>query len=133
MAIGGGVGKLVGREVGENLASSKPAKADLEAVLIEAFRETADKVNAGLPTMVDEETRVDKATVGPGPRMVYHNTFVGYRSDEIDEDWIKTSLKAHVQGNVCASAGMKPSLQYGAIYTYAYYGTDGVKIGDFLT
>lgn len=131
MAIGGGVGKLVGKGVGDSLTSSTPTQAELEAVLIEAFRETAETVNAGLPTMVDEETRLDKATVGPGPRMVYHNTFVGYKSDEIDRDWVHTSLRTHVKGNVCASSDMKPSLQYGAIYTYAYYGSEGGKIGDF--
>lgn len=131
MSIGGGVGKLVGREVGNALTSSKPTQADVEAVIIEAFRETAETVNAGLPTMLDEEIRLDKATVGPGPRMVYHNTFVGYKSSEIDREWVSTSVKKHVQGNVCASSDMKPSLQQGAVYTYAYYGSDGGKIGDF--
>lgn len=132
MMIGGGLGKLIGPEVAKSISgSSKVSQKNLESVLIEGFQVGAKKANIGLPMMIDDETRLDQATVGPGPRMVYHNTFVNYRSNEVDEEWVQTSLRIHVQTNVCANADMKSSLQYGGIYVYAYYGNDGQKIGDF--
>jgi hypothetical protein len=131
MAGSGAVGKLAGKAVGNSVTSSKPTQTDVEAVLIKAFRQTADQMNAELPEMLDDETRFDKVTVGPGPRVVYHHTLIRYRSDELSKNWVDSSLKAHVQAKVCTSADMKPSLQYGAIYTHAYYGRDGAKIGDF--
>ena len=54
---------------------SRPSQQEVETVIIESFTTTANQINQKLPMMVDQDTRVDKVTVGPGPRIIYHHTF----------------------------------------------------------
>ena len=109
----------------------KPSQQEVEAKLVEGFTKAANQCNQRLPMMVDQDTRLDKATVGPGPRAVYHYTFPKYTSRDIDANWLQTNLRPEVMRKVCASADMKKSLQYGGIYVYAYSGSDGVEITRF--
>lgn len=127
--IAASVGGQIGKEVGK--AAMKPSQQEVEAKLVEGFTKAANQYNQRLPMMVDQDTRLDKATVGPGPRAVYHHTFPKYTSRDIDANWLQTNLRPEVMRKVCASADMKKSLQYGGIYVYAYSGSDGVEITRF--
>lgn len=128
MAIGGQLGKEVGKAT---FSPSKPSPQEIEAKLIEGFQIAAKEFNEKCPIMLDEETRLDKATVGPGPRAVYHHTFPKYNSNEIDPSIIRSDLRAEVMQKVCSNEKMKKSLQYGGIYVYSYYGKDAVEIARF--
>lgn len=128
MATGGQIGKEVGKAA---FTPSKPSQKEIEAKLIEGFEKVAKQVNAGTPTMVDEDTRMDKATVGPGVRITYHYTFPKYSSIDVDSEWIISNLRPVVKSKVCASKEMKPSLQYGGVYSFSYSGSDGVRIAKF--
>jgi hypothetical protein len=128
MAIGGQIGKEVGKTA---FTPSKPSQKEIDAVLIEGFEKAAKQVNATTPTMIDEDTRMDKATVGPGARVTYHYTFPKYSSRDVDSEWIISNLRPVVKSNVCASEEMKPSLQYGGVYSFSYSGSDGVHIASF--
>lgn len=123
------IGGQIGKEVGK--AAIKPSQQEVEAKLVEGFTKAANQYNQRLPMMVDQDTRLDKATVGPGPRAVYHHTFLKYTSRDIDANWLQTNLRPEVMRKVCASADMKKSLQYGGIYVYAYSGSDGIEITRF--
>lgn len=127
--IAASVGGQIGKEVGK--AAMKPSQQEVEAKLVEGFTKAANQYNQRLPMMVDQDTRLDKVTVGPGPRAVYHYTFPKYTSRDIDANWLQTNLRPEVMRKVCASADMKKSLQYGGIYVYAYSGSDGVEITRF--
>ena len=124
--IGGGIGKLVGKA-----ASTTDSPQQIEAKLIEGFTMAATSVNQKLPMMVDQNTRLDKMTVGPGPRAVYHYTFPTYTSIDIDANLLQTNLKPEVTRKVCASDDMKKSIQYGGIYVFEYSGNDGIQITSF--
>ena len=127
-----GIGGQVGKEVGKAaFIPSKPSQKEIEAKLIEGFEKGAKQVNATAPTMVDEDTRMDKATVGPGARVTYHYTFPKYSSRDVDSGWIISNLRPVVKSNVCVSKDMKPSLQYGGVYSFSYSGSDGVHIASF--
>ena len=128
MAISGQIGRETGKSV---FAPSKPSPQVLEAKLIEGFATAANEINQKCPMMIDEETRLDKATVGPGARAVYHHTFPKYKSNEIDADLIRTNLRAEVRRKVCSNESMKKSLQYRGIYVYSYYGKDAIEIARF--
>ena len=127
--IAASIGGLIGKEAGK--AAMKPSSQEVETILVEGFTKAANQYNQRLPMMVDQDTRLDKATVGPGPRAVYHHTFPKYTSRDIDANWLQTNLRSEVMRKVCASADMKKSLQYGGIYVYAYSGSDGVEITRF--
>ncbi len=104
-SIGGQIGKEVGK------VAMKPSTQEVEAKLTEGFEQAANQYNQKLPMMVDQDTRLDKATVGPGPRIVYHHTFPKYSSRDIDANWLQTNLRPEVSRKVCSSADMKKSLR----------------------
>ncbi|PPI79531.1 hypothetical protein DXI23_04595 [Marinobacter flavimaris] len=104
---------------------------DIEKGLIDGFKQAADEINQSTPTMVDSETRLDKATVGPGAVLTYHYTFPNYSSDELDSVWIKSELRQSVTSNVCKNEIMKPALEYGGKYVYSYSGSDQIVIESF--
>ena len=127
-----GIAGQIGRETGKAVFSpSKPSKEEIEAKLIEGFTTAVNQINQKLPMMIDEETRLDRATVGRGARIVYYNTFPKYTSRDIDANWLQTNLRPEVMRNVCDNKDMRKSLQYGGIYVYSYSGRDGVEITRF--
>ena len=126
--IGKVVGGVIGKEVGKSFSPSKPSQQEVESGLIDGFTTAANQFNQKLPMMMDADTWLDKATVGPGPRAVYHHTFPKYTSRDIDANWLHTNLKPEIMRKVCSSNDMKKSLQFGGIYVYAYSGSDGVEI-----
>jgi hypothetical protein len=126
--IGGNIGKIIGKAA---FAPSKPNEQQVEKKLIEGLTIAANQLNQQLPMMVDEYTRLDRATVGPGASSVYHYTFPKITSKEIDSNWLHTNLRPAITMKVCSSKEMEMSLRYGAIYVYSYSGSDGIEITRF--
>jgi hypothetical protein len=81
--------------------------------------------------MVDKDTRMDRAAVGPGSRLTYFYSLPNYSSQDIEPRWLHENLKPLVKKGVCASKEMKSTLQYGATYVYAYSGNNGAEIARF--
>ena len=126
--IGGGIGKMAGKALVE---PTKSTPKQVEQSVVEGFEMAAKELNQNTPTMIDEETRIDNVSVGPGARLTYHYTFPGYTSQDIDSSWILTNLRTEVKNKVCNSKEMKLSLQYGGIYIFSYSGNDGNIIASF--
>ncbi len=127
-AIGGGIGKQVGKAA---FSPEKPTPQQVQGALAEGLEKAARQINARGSIMVDKDTRMDGASVGPGARLTYHYTFPGYSSRDIDAAWLKTNLQPTVRRSVCTNKDMAPSLKYGATYVYSYSGNDGAKIASF--
>lgn len=109
----------------------KTNQQEVDDTLIESFKKAAEQINATTPIMVDDDTRMDQATVGPGALVTYHYTFPNYSSRDITPIWITDTLRSVVKNNVCGSKEMKPSLQYGGAYAFSYSGSDGIAIASF--
>jgi hypothetical protein len=86
-----------------------PTQKDVDKKLIEGFKKAAKEVNRTAPIMVDESTRLDKVTVGPGAIATYHYTFPKHSSKDIDSNFLKANLRPVIIKNVCANKKMKPS------------------------
>lgn len=130
--VAAGIGSQIGRDVGKTVLSpQKLSQDEIEVKLMESFATAARQYNQRLPMMLDDNTRLDRATVGPGPRVVYHHTFPKYTSRDIDSSWLHRNLRPDVVRKVCASGDMKQSLQYGGIYVYSYSGNDGIEVASF--
>jgi len=127
-AIAGGIGKEVGKHM---FTPDSPTADGIEKGLVQGFNKAAEQLNKDAPTMIDEETRMNKATVGPGAMLTYHYTFPNYSSDEVQSEWIRSDLRESVTSQVCNSKEMKPALQYGGTYKYSYSGNDQRVIGAF--
>jgi hypothetical protein len=105
--------------------------SEVESRLTESFELAAEQINSLVPKMIDNDTRLDKATVGPGPRLTYHYTLPNRKSGEVDADLMQSILKSDIAAKVCSNEEMKNALQYGGIYSYSYSGNDNVSILTF--
>jgi hypothetical protein len=121
LAIGG----LIGKELGKTAYSpSKPTALEREAGLVEV----ANRKNQELPIMLDEETRLNKITVGPGLRMVYHITALKYRWQDVDVNLAQKNFRRNTAKSLCANPDTEKAIQDGVIFVYVYSGFDGVEI-----
>lgn len=125
------IGAVVGRQFAGKWFASKPSAQEVEARLMEGFNKAANEFKQKLPMMLDQDTRLDKVSVGPGARIVYQHTLPNYTSQQIDANWLVTNLRPDVVSKVCTSADMKQSLQYGGVFVYSYFGSDAVEISQF--
>lgn len=126
--IGGGIGKMIGKAA---MTPAIPSPEQIEEKLIEGFTTAARQYNTKLPMMVDNDTRLDSVTVGPGPRVNYHYTFPNYTSKDIEPNWLRENLLPEVKNKVCASKDMRLSLELGGIYVFSYAGSDGIGMDKF--
>lgn len=124
VAIAIGIGKYPGKSPVE---SNRVTPQEIEKELIQGLGNGAKQLKT--PMMVDEDTRLEKVTVGPGPRVTYHYTIVKHPSQKIDPSILRRNLYPEIRNKVCTGDKMKVSLQYGATYTYSYSGNDGVHVG----
>lgn len=130
--IAGAIGSGIGKEFAKGFFSSvEPSEAEIRETLAEGFRQAANQINENAPIMVDEETRMDKATVGPGAVFTYHYTFPNYSADQLDKGFILNDLRKNVTANVCNSKEMEGSLKLGGRYVYSYSGANGIHIAEF--
>lgn len=129
--IAGGIGiKFVNNNETSTSASAKPKLEQIQQKVTEGFNVAAEQINQSAPTMVDEETRLDKASVGPGALLTYHYTLPNFALSDVDTNFIDTVF-AHAKDFVCTSKEMKPAMQYGGAYAYSYSSNDGVHLGEF--
>ena len=128
MSIGGMFGKIAGRSA---FTSTTPSAEQYEAELMRGFIDAAQKINKQGATIVNDETLMDGATVGPGLRITYHYILRKYTSQNVDPSAVQTNIRTEVTQRMCSNKEMKLSLQYGAIYGYIYAGTDNVEIARF--
>lgn len=112
-------------------ATAQLSGQDNSAMLFVGFDEAARKINKAAPYMLDEETRVDGATAGPGGLLTYHYTLLRYSSNDLNAELINKYLYPGVKKPLCASSEMKSTLQYGGKFAFSYSGNDGIHIASF--
>ena len=113
-----------------NTYQTQKAISDQEAELkITGELEKAAKVlNKNTPRMVDEDTRMDASTVGPGFRVNINYTLPKHSAGEIDADQIVQIMRPTLKNYACSKKNMKLLLQYGADFVYLYHDKDGMLI-----
>ena len=126
--LAAGAGKFGRKITREFLSPKKLTSEQIEGALIAGLEKGLKEYRGKLPMMLDKDTRLDKATIKPGPRVEYHHTFVNYTSEDIDPKVLLSSLKPAVTERICNSKKTKSSLQYGATFIYSYSGKDKIKI-----
>ncbi len=127
--IVGAVGNIIGKKASNAMLEPPPLPnlQEIDAKLIEGFTQASNQFNQQLPMMVDQDTRLDKTTVEPGPRLVYHYTFPKYTLKNVDINALQKDLRMEIEQKVCTNADMKKSIQYGGIFVYAYSNGNGVE------
>jgi hypothetical protein len=100
-----------------------------EKILMSAFEKEARKMNAKLPKLIDNETRMEKMIVGPGKKVTYVYTLVVRSSSEMDANAFYNDLRPYFINNIC-KGDMKDALKMGVTFIYSYYGNDNGHIAD---
>jgi hypothetical protein len=119
----------IGDRVGQVLAQpSDPQKQDIEQNLIDGLENAAKILNKNTPRMIDKETSMGPATIGPGLRVNINYTLPNYSSSEFTSSQIIQHIRPTLKNYACSKPNMKVILQYGASIVYSYYGNDGILI-----
>jgi hypothetical protein len=93
------------------------------------LRKVAADLNKESPKMIDEITRLEKATAGPGNLLTVDVTITSLKADEIDREIWAAQVRPNLKAGIVASPLAK-SLRTGSTITYRYSGSDGVKIDE---
>lgn len=120
-----GIGKVIGN-VAEKAAIESSNK-EKEAAMIKVLQKFADDTNPNLPVMVDEITQMDQITVGPGLRIVYHQSLPKYAVNDLDQNSLET-YHTTVVNNICSKEESKKLLQKNGIYEYVVNDRNGLEI-----
>ncbi|WP_448670455.1 hypothetical protein [Pseudoxanthomonas mexicana] len=119
MLVAMAFGKVAGRAAVDAIY-----EPDLDKVLVE----TASKMNATLPMMVDKETRLDTTLGGPGKEFTYFYTLPAYASKDLDPAAVQRAIEPLVRSSVCGNQDMKSMFKVGVTARYIYRANDNVEV-----
>jgi len=90
------------------------------------------EINATVPKMVDEATRLDSASAGPGRRLTYNLTLISMKAQDIDRVAWKQNVAPTIRTNMAQTKGMHTLLAAGVTVASRYYSSDGVLIDEII-
>src|SRR5262245_21791592 len=103
-----------------------------DSQLESSLRETAKQINGRLPMMVDEVTRWESATHGPGRRWTYNYTLISMSSTDVTGQQIQDALGEKIRTSVCTTREMQVFVKNKVQVVYHYAGKDGADIGEIV-
>ena len=86
----------------------------------ELLYKTADKMNQSLPTMIDDETRGDSASVKGKEILLFHYTLINYEKEDLDTESIKKQFKPILLYNLKQSNELIPLKKNKITFGYTY-------------
>ena len=126
------VGTTVGTVLFDDFfRTHRPSAREAEEQMIKGFKAASDLNNKKGPTMIAQDTRLDRSEVGPGARLTYFYTLPNHSSLDVDASKFQEATALNTIKTVCSRNEMRPLLKLGAIYGYSYFGKDGKKIASF--
>ena len=124
-----GIGKNVGKLAVQSSALTAENK---EPDLIDELRKAANELNKNTPRMIDADTRMDPATIGPGLRININYTLPKHAAGEIDADQLVQYVRPTLENYACNKKNMKILMQWGAVIAYSYHAKDQTLITSIL-
>lgn len=88
---------------------------------------SARMLNRHLPVMVDQDTRLDKAS-SEGNTLIYHYALVNYMSSELDPTSLEQNLTPMLAQQTCSMPNLRPIVDQGGSISYRYSGNDHKQI-----
>ncbi|HTX05815.1 MAG TPA: RDD family protein [Steroidobacteraceae bacterium] len=120
----------LGLHAQHNRSKYTPTSAS-SPILQQELTQAANGVNASSPRMIDQITRIDGASVGPGPLFTYEYTLTNMSLRRLSPGTLATlqqRLSAHVRQAVCRAGALAPILRAGATVRFRYRDRDGREL-----
>jgi hypothetical protein len=86
---------------------------------------TAKEFNRRCPFLVDEETRADSISAGPGSELTYHFTLIKRSITELDLNKLRESIRPNILANIRTNMEMKQLKDLNVSFVYAYVDKGG--------
>ena len=131
LLVATGVGVRISKHGAYTSARHQPSAQEAAHAMFVGFTHAAEQINAGGPKMVDADTRLDRASAGPGAQLTYHYTFTTFNASDIDREYLLRTFRPRIVQSVCHDASMLASMTFGATYWYSYTSSDGLPVLDF--
>lgn len=125
------VGVRISKQSNYSSAHHKPTAQETAHSIFVGFTQAAEQINSRSPQMVDADTRLDRASAGPGAQLTYHYTFTSFKAVDIDREYLLRTYRPRIVQSVCNDAAMVTSMNLGATYFYLYNSSDGLPVLDF--
>jgi hypothetical protein len=98
-----------------------------------ALAQASNELNKTVPLMVDEETRLDGTTAGPGKVLLYRYTLVNVVKDtSLDTKTLENAIRPIIVNQYKTSAGFKTFREAGVSMRYQYSDKNGVFITELV-
>ncbi|HPB69062.1 MAG TPA: hypothetical protein PLT76_03110 [Candidatus Omnitrophota bacterium] len=91
-----------------------------------------NELNAQLPKMLDDDTRLERIEGGPGKKLVYICTMVNYSSQDISKELFDKEVAPYVKQGLQTDRTLYPLFRKGITIVYRYFGSDGVYISEVV-
>lgn len=78
------------------------------------------ELNTEMPLTVDQYSRVERVTTGPGKKITYFVKFIDLDADTANVNEIRKELTPQVRLNICTSPDMENFRTYNVIISYEY-------------
>jgi hypothetical protein len=117
------VASFYAMDFGEKHLKIKQAKENLDVELAVA----ANKINSEAPKIINDVTRMDGASYGPGAVFKYRLTFYNHRSDQITKSDFSSMWDAAQLKRTCET--MSKVIDRDVQVIYEYRGIDGKAVG----
>ena len=88
----------------------------------------ARELRKQVPIQIDEITTLQSVIV-LGKRVMYNNR-IAMKTSDLDTDYFIEGMKKNLRYNICQHKVTVSFLDKGAIFMYAYFGSDGLLIGE---
>lgn len=94
-----------------------------EPTVYEQLQYTANTLNASMPQMIDEETRLDSTYAEP-TGFGYKYTMINYSAADLDLDKFTQVMVDQITPTVCTNPDMEYFREHNLLVTYNYVGKD---------
>ena len=82
---------------------------------------TADMMNSSLPLMLDQDTRWDSSSAGPGKMLNYNYTLVNYSAAQINKTQFANNIHQSLTQMICYEPATQIFPQGGVMLNFNYY------------
>ena len=115
------VAAAIGSWFGQEILFQKPS-FDKQLLAV------ASEFNKSCPIMVDSETRLDNTIGGPGKSFAYNYTLINYSKDELDMDYLESTLRPSILNNIKTNPDMAEFRKNKVEFKYVYKDKNGIFI-----